>query len=202
MILIRSKEQYKDCSCQQKPQDEAFTIQRLSDLSSDQLGLLESSSNFVSSSAGIGSNQIPGSNSSSNVTGFGQIASVITGSGESGMSARSDSGERNVSSLLSGNFQSPLGVNALNVAQRDFDTVNQVIQNHTGLGDNNAGSPKQQETTEPKPERNQRTLDRSGNAIFESAQDKRQRQNSAEGDGQVLAEAGLKFHTTKTLGGK
>lgn len=202
MILIRSKEQYKDCSCQQKPKDEAFTVQRFSDLSSDQLGLFESSSNFVSSSAGIGSNQIPGSNSSSNVTGFGQVASVITGSGESGMSARSDSGERNVSSLLSGDFQSPLGVNALNVAQRDLDTVNQVIQNHTGLGDNNAGSPQQQETTEPKPERNQRTLDRSGNAIFESAQDKRQRQNSAEGDGQVLAEAGLKFHTTKTLGGK
>ncbi|CAB4539931.1 unannotated protein [freshwater metagenome] len=202
MILIRSKEQYKDCSCQQKPQDEAFTVQRFSDLSSDQLGLFESSSNFVSSSAGIGSNQIPGSNSSSNVTGFGQIASVITGSGESGMSARSDSGERNVSSLLSGDFQSPLGVDALNVAQRDFNPVNQIVQNYTGFSDNHTGSPKQQETAVPKPEGNQQTFEGFSNSEFETTQDDGQRQNSAEGDGQVLAEAGLKFHTTKTLGGK
>lgn len=202
MILIRSKEKYKDCSCQQQPKDEAFTIQRLSDLSSDEIRLLEPATDFVGSSSGLRSDQITRPDSSSNVTGFGQVVSVITGSGESGVSARSDSGERNISPLLGGDFQSPLGVDPLNVAQRDFNPVNQVVQNHTGFGDNHTGSPKQQETAVPKPEGNQQTFEGFSNSEFETTQDDGQRQNSAEGDGQVLAEAGLKFHTTMTLGGK
>lgn len=58
MILIRSKEQYQNCSCQQEPKDEAFTVERLSNLAGTQSGLLEPSSDFVGDSSGVGSNEI------------------------------------------------------------------------------------------------------------------------------------------------
>lgn len=202
MILIRSKEQYQNCSCQQEPKDEAFTVERLSNLASSQSASLKSSSDFVGDSSGVGSNEITGPDSTSDVSGFGQVASVIPGGSEAGVSSGSNRGERNVFSLLGSNFERPLGVDSLNVSERNLDSVQQVIQDNTLVGDFHAGSPKQEKAAVPQPASQDSTFQQSTDSKLDNAERQRQQQNRSEANGQIRAEAGSKSHTAMTLGGK
>lgn len=202
MILIRSKEQYQNCSCQQEPKDEAFTVERLSNLAGTQSTLLESSSDFVSDSAGVRSNEIAGADSASNITGFGQVASIIPGGSEAGVPTGSNRREGNVSSLLGNDFERPLGVDSLNVSERNLDAVQQVIEHDTSVGDFHVGSPEQEITAVPKPASQDRTFKQTTGSKLNDAERQRQQQNRTEADGQIFAEARSKSHTAMTLGGK
>ena len=202
MILIRSKEQYQNCSCQQEPKDEAFTVERLSNLTGTESSLLEPSSDFVGDSSGVGSNEITGADSTSNISGFGKVASFVSGGSEAGVATGSNRGEGNVPALLGGNFERPLGVDSLNISERNFDSVKQVIQHNTVVSDFHVGSPEQEIAAVPQPGSHQRTLQQTTGSEFDQAQRERQQQNRAKADGQIFAEAGSKSHTAMTLGGK
>lgn len=202
MILIRSKEQYQNCSCQQEPKDQAFTVERLSNLTGTQARSLEPSPDFVGDSSGVGSNEITWADSASNITGFGKVASFVSGSSEAGVASGSNRGEGNESSLLGGNFERPLGVDSLNISERYFDSVEQVIQHNTAVSDFHVGSPEQENAAVPQPGSHHRTFEQTTGSKFDNAERERQQQNCAEADGQILAEAGSKSHTAMTLGGK
>lgn len=201
MILIRSKEQYQNCNCENKPQDQAFSVERLANLANGQVSDLKPSSDFVGSGARVGSDKITGPDGTGNVTGFRQEATVIAGGRESGMSAGSHGGERNKLSLLSRDLQGPLGINALNVSEGNLDSMQHVVENDSRFTHDDTGSPKQKVATEPKPAGNQSALQQTRATKLDRAQGESEQQNSTKSYGQVLAEAGLKFHTTKTLGG-
>lgn len=202
MILIRSKEQYQNCNCESNPQDQAFSVERLTNLAGGQVSDLKPSSDFVGSGARVGSDKITGPDSTGNVTGFRQEATVIAGGGESGVPSGSNGRERDKLSLLSRDFQGPLGVNALNVSEGNLDSVQHIVQDDSRFTHNDTGSPKQKVATEPKPAGNQSALQQTQAAKLDPTQRESEQQNSTKSDGQVFAEAGLKFHTTKTLGGK
>ena len=201
MILIRSKEQYQNCNCENKPQYQAFSVERLANLANGQVSDLKPSSDFVGSGARVGSDKITGPDGTGNVTGFRQEATVIAGGRESGMSAGSHGGERNKLSLLSRDLQGPLGINALNVSEGNLDSMQHVVENDSRFTHDDTGSPKQKVATEPKPAGNQSALQQTRATKLDRAQGESEQQNSTKSYGQVLAEAGLKFHTTKTLGG-
>lgn len=202
MILIRSKEQYQNCSCQQEPKDEAFTVERLSNLAGTQSGLLEPSSDFVGDSSGVGSNEITGADSASNITGFGKVASIVSGGSEAGVATGSNRGEGNVYALLGSNFERPLGVDSLNISERNFDAVKQVVQHNTAVSDFHVGAPEQEIAAVPQPGGHHHTLQQTTGSKFDNAERERQQQNRTEADGQIFAEAGSKSHTAMTLGGK
>lgn len=202
MILIRSKEQYQNCSCQQEPKDEAFSVERLSNLAAAESALLKPSSDFVGNSAGIGSDKITGSNGAGDVASFGQVASIISGGSESGVAARRNSGEGNESSLLSSDFQSPLSVDSLDAAKRNLNSSEQIVENHSLIRDFHTRTPEQQETAEPKPASQDGTFQQARSAELDNAKSERQQQDSAKDNAQVSAEAGSKSHIAMTLGGK
>lgn len=202
MILIRSKEQYQNCSCQQEPRDKAFTIDRLANLANAKTTLLDSSSDFVGNSAGVGSDKIAGANGASNVTSFGQVTAVISGGSETRVSTRSDRGEGNKFALLGSDFERPLSVDSLNTSERNLNASQQVVQQNTLVSDFHAGSPEQEVAAEPQPAGQDHTLNQSIGSEFDNAERERQQQNSAKDNGQVFAEAGSKSHIDMTLGGK
>lgn len=202
MILIRSKEQYKDCSCQQEPKDEAFSVERLANLAAGESSLLKPSSDFVGNSAGIGSDKITGSNGAGDVAGFGQVASIISGSSESSVAARGNRGEGNESSLLGSDFQSPLSVDSLDAAKRNLDSSEQIVKNHSLISDFHTRTPEQQEAAEPKPASQDGTFQQARSAELDKAESERQQQDSAKNNAQVSTEAGSKSHIAMTLGGK
>lgn len=201
MILIRSKEQYQNCNCENKPQDQAFSVERLANLANGQVSDLKPSSDFVGSGARVGSDKITGPDGTGNVTGFRQEAAVIAGGRESGVPSGSNGGERDKLSLLSRDLQGPLGINALNVSEGNLDSMQHVVENDSRFTHDDTGSPKQKVATEPKPAGNQSALQQTRATKLDRAQGESEQQNSTKNYGQVLAEAGLKFHTTKTLGG-
>lgn len=202
MILIRSKEQYQNCSCQQEPKDEAFSVERLSNLAAAEAALLKPSSDFVGNSAGIGSDKITGSNGAGDVTGFGKVASIISGGSESGVAARSNRGEGNESSLLGSDFQSPLSVDPLDASKRNLNSSEQIVENHRLISDFHTRTPEQQEAAEPKPTSQDGTFQQARSAELDNAKSERQQQDSAKDNAQVSAEAGSKSHIAMTLGGK
>lgn len=202
MILIRSKEQYQNCSCQQQPKDEAFTVERLSNLAGAETTLLESSSEFVGNSAGVGSDEIARANSARNITRLGQVASIISGSSEAGMSTGRNRGEGNISALLGIDFERPLSIDSLNVAQRNLNAVQQVVQHNAAISDFNTGSPQQQVAAKPQPAGQDGAFQQTIGSEFDEAERERQQQNRAKAEGQIFAEAGSKSHTAMTLGGK
>jgi hypothetical protein len=77
-----------------------------------------------------------------------------------------------------------------------------VVENDSRFTHDDTGSPKQKVATEPKPAGSQSALKQTHAAKLDPTQRESEQQNSTKNYGQVLAEAGLKFHTTKTLGGK
>lgn len=202
MILIRSKEQYQNCSCQQEPKDEAFTVERLSNLAGTQSGLLEPSSDFVGDSPRVRSNEITGADRPSNITGFGKVASIVSGGSEAGVATRSNRGEGNESALLGSNFERPLGVDSLNISKRNLDAVKQVVQHNTAVSDFHVGAPEQKIAAVPQPGSHHRTLQQTTGSKFDNAEREREQQNRTEADGQIFSEAGPKSHTAMTLGGK
>ncbi len=202
MILIRSKEQYQNCSCQQQPKDEAFTVERLSNLASFQTGSLEPSSNLVGSSAGIGSNQITRTNGTSDVTGFRKEAAIISSGSEAGVTSGSHGRKGDKLSLLGGDFQGPLSVNSLDVSKRDFDSKKDVVEDNTSFSDFNTWSPQQKVATQPQPTGQDSAFGQAAHSELDEAEGKGQQQNRTEDDGQIFAKAGSKSHTAKTLGGK
>lgn len=202
MILIRSKEQYQNCSCQQQPQDQAFTVERLADLAADQVFALKPSSDFVGHSARVGSDEVAGSHSPSNVAGFGQVTAIIPSSGETGVPSGGDSREGDKASLLGSDFERPFGVDSLNVPKRDLDAPEQVIQNDAPVSDLDAGSPEQEKTAKPEPHRQQRTLEQTNHTELQAAEQQSQQQGRTKTNGQILTETGSKSHTAMTLRGK
>lgn len=202
MILIRSKEQYQNCSCQQEPKDEAFTVERLSNLAGPQSGLLKPSSDFVGASSGVGSNEITGADSASNITGFGKVASIVSGGSEAGVATGSNRGEGNEPALIGSNFERPLGVDSLNISERNFDAVKHVVQHNTAVSDFHVGAPEQEIAAVPQPGGHRRTFQQTTVSKLDNAERERQQQNRTETDGQIFSEAGPKSHTAMTLGGK
>lgn len=201
MILIRSKDEYQNCSCQQEPKDEAFTVERLSNLAGLKTSLLEPSSDLVSRGAGVGSDEVTGTDSASDVASFGKVATVIPGGSEAGVSAGSDGGERNKPSLLGRDLQSPLRVDSLNIAKRNLDSSDHIVKHNAVISDLNTGSPEQEVAAEPQPSGQAGAFNQASKFKFNKAQGQSQKQNNAKQDGQVFAETGSKFHVNKTLGG-
>lgn len=201
MILIRSKEQYRNCSCQQEPKDNAFSVERLSDLSGNQAPLLESSSDFVGNRSGVRGDQIAGPNGASDIAGFREVTSVIARGSEGGVSPGGNSRERDESSLRGSNLQSPFGVDSLNVSKRDVDSAQDVVHDNAARGDFNRRAPQQQKAGIEQPSRNKAAFEQSTTSEFHPAHDQSESQDGTKDNGEIFSEARAVFHTTKTLRG-
>lgn len=201
MILIRSKEQYRNCSCQQEPKDIAFSVERLSDLSGNEATLLESSPDFVGNRSGVRGDQIAGTNGAGDIAGLREVTSVIARGSESGVSAWGNSGERDEASLRGSDLQSPLGVDSLNISKRDFDSSQDVVHDNAARGDFNRWEPQQQVAGVEQPSRNKAAFEQSATSVLNPAHDQSESQDGTKDDGEIFSEARAVFHTTMTLGG-
>ncbi|MFM2023178.1 MAG: hypothetical protein RIR89_570 [Actinomycetota bacterium] len=201
MILIRSKEQYRNCSCQQEPKDNAFSIERLSDLSGNQVAVLESSSNLVGNRSGVRGNQIAGTNGAGDVAGFGEVTSVIARGSESRVSSWSNSGERDEAPFRGSDLQSPFGIDSLNISKRDFDSTQDVVHDNAVRGDFNRWAPQQQVAGVEQPSRDKTAFEQSATSVLNPAHDQSESQDGTKDNGEIFSEARAVFHTTKTLRG-
>ena len=201
MILIRSKPEYENCNCQSAKDDKAFSVNRLLDLAAGEIANRQSSSELEGNGTRIGVDEVTGSDSASDVTGFGQVLSVLTSRGSSGVSTRSNGREGNKSSLRSDDLERPFGVDALDVSKRNDDSENQIVQNQIAFGDFDAGSPQQQVGQVPNPS-GRNNADKQTAEVASKADSNGQRQHNTEHYGEVFAKSGSKLHSVKTLGGK
>lgn len=202
MIVIRSKPQYENCSCQSAKDDKAFSVDRLSDLTAGEATSLNSSAQLKSNRTGVATDQVPGSDATSDVAGFGKVLPVLSSGSSGRMATWSYSGERDESSLGRNDFQSPLGVDSLNDPQRDFDPHNQIIENQLSIGDLDARSPKQEVGQVPNPARHHEGPAQIEWASALNAHTQSEQKDSSKHDAKVFSESGLILHIDKTLGGK
>lgn len=202
MIVIRSKPEYENCSCQSAKEDQAFSIQRLLNLTGGETANLQSPAQLESNRTGVTADQVAGPDTASDVAGFGQVLPILPSGSGRGMTAGSDRGEGDKASFRSNNFERPLSVDSLNVSQRNSDLPDQIVENEFSLSDFNAWSPEQEITEIPNPAGRNQSNHQLGWASTLNADTQRDQQDNAEGDAKVFSESGLKLHMDMTLGGK
>ncbi len=203
MILIRSKEAYKDCACEQKQKDEAFGVQRLSDLSEANLTvLLPESSNGASSSTGVTGHQIPRPESSRHVGSLGQVTPVLPYSSEAGMPTGSRSTESTELSSLGEKRERPLGVNALNLAEGNLDSSQDIVNQDALVKNFNPWNPEQQVNAVANQCCGGNRGNCCGEAQLEIGQNQREAQNRDGENRNQFSEARSKDHGLSTIGGK
>ena len=147
MLLIRTKDAYKNCACENKQKDQAFSMERLSDLGGARESSISTSlpvsSDGRSSGTGVAGDQISRSKGSSDVATLGQMTSILPGSSESGVPARSGSAEGADFASLGEQSERPLGVDSLNRSVGHGVASENISNQHSVLGDLNSGNPKQ-----------------------------------------------------------
>ena len=202
MIVIRSKPEYENCSCQNTKDKQAFSIQRLRNLTSDQTANLQSSAQLESNRTGVAADQVAGSDAASDVAGLGKVLPILSSGGGRGMTSGSDRGEGHKAPFGRDDLESPFSVDALNVSQRNHDFPDQIVENELSLSDFNAWSPEQEIAEIPNPAGRNQTNNHGGRASALNTDTQRDQQDNAEGHAKVFSESGLKLHLDTTLGGK
>lgn len=202
MLVIRLKEAYKNCACENGQKDKAFSVERLSDLALDTNvpNNLQLSSNDRSDSARVTGDQIARSDSSSDVTGIRKVTSVGSGGIQNGMASRGWGSEGDNFPLRSKEGEGPLGVNSLDRFVGDIEAENYILNDNTLVTNLNPGNP------ENKVNRigNQRTrwqgLDRCNHRDLNSCDCVRPDKHQKGGNTEPFTENRLKNHTVSTLG--
>ena len=202
MIVIRSKPEYENCSCQNTKDKQALSIQRLLNLTGDEAANLQSSAQLESNRTGVAADQVAGSDAASDVAGLGKVLPILSSGGGRGMTSGSDRGEGHKAPFGRDDLESPFSVDALNVSQRNNDFPDQIVENELSLSDFNAWSPEQEVAEIPNPAGRNQSNHQLGRASALNADTQRDQQDNAEGDAKVFSESGLKLHLDTTLGGK
>lgn len=205
MLLIRTKEAYKNCACENKQKDQAFSMERLSDLSGSRRATvsvsLPVSSDGGSSSTGVAGHQVSGPKSSSDVATLGQMTSVVPGSSESGVSSRSGSAEGADFASLGEQGERPLGVDPLNSSVGHGVASENISNQNSVLGNFNPGNPEEQVNQVA----NQGCCGQGSNCcqerILETSEQHRPEQNNDADAREPLAEIRSENHVLSTLGG-
>lgn len=205
MLLIRTKDAYKDCACENKQKDQAFSMERLSDLGGARETSISTSlpvsSDGRSSGTGVAGDQISRSESSSDVATLGKVTSVLPGSSESGVPAWGGSAEGADFASLGEQSERPLGIDSLNGSVGHGVASENISNKHSVLCDLNSGNPKQKVNQVA----NQSCCGEGANCCLpgdlEAGEQKSPEQYQMGSAGEPLAETRSENHVLSTLGG-
>lgn len=194
MIVIRSKEAYKNCACEKTYDPEAFSVERLQELRITSSVLLPESSNHRGSSAGVTGNEIPGAQRSSNIGTLGQVNSIGFGGTQGSMPAWG--GEPKTANLpkLPIESQRPLGVDSGNGTPANFNDLKGVSNSDSRFQDLELRNPKQQPAASQEQSCCGQANQKAQKTTLLPGQNQSQGQDCCQSSSQNLSKAGSKAH--------
>lgn len=200
MIVIRSKEAFKNCACEKTYDPKAFSVERLEELSLSPNVSLPEPSDHRGSSSGVTSNEISGTQSSSDVGTLGQMNPI----GFSGIEGSVPTGSRETKTAnlpeLAIESQRPLCVDSGNRTPANFNNLKGVSDSDAGLQDFEPGNPEQQPAATQQQTCCGQASHKAQKTNLLPGQNQSQSQNCCQGNSQDLTKAGSEAHS-ETLEG-